>query len=202
MTDSTTNEATQAQGAVACARPALTWRTLAVCATLAATTLLAGCGEEPTADLRPWVSSVLERKGKALEDLPPIRPYVVYKYQSKPIEDPFTPFYQTIIQAAERSVQPEDNGLRPDFDRNQEDLENHPLDSLRMMGTLTKGGEEWGIVRSPDSVIHRVQVGNYMGQNHGRIISVNEEAIDLMEIVPDGQGRWEEREAALALSIQ
>ncbi|MGI9333476.1 MAG: pilus assembly protein PilP [Gammaproteobacteria bacterium] len=176
-------------------------RTLIIGAALGAAALLSGCSGDPTSDLRPFVKSTLAREGRPLKELPPIRPYVVYEYQSAEVEDPFTPFYLTIIQEAERALQPADTGIRPDFDRNKEDLELHPLDSLRMMGTLAKGGEEWGIVRSPDAVIHRVQVGNYLGQNHGRVVGVSDEAIELLEIVPDGQGRWVERDASLALSI-
>ena len=104
MTYSMTQEAKLARGDTASAQPTIARRALTVCVTVAAAMLLSGCGEDPTADLKPWVSSVLERRGKPLEDLPPIRPYVVYKYQSSQIEDPFTPFYQTIIEEAERAI--------------------------------------------------------------------------------------------------
>ena len=71
-----------------------------------------------------------------------------------------------------------------------------------MMGTLELNEELWGIVRSPDGTIHRVQVGNYVGRNHGKIVGISEESIDLNEIIQDGQGGWQERDAALALTQQ
>jgi type IV pilus assembly protein PilP len=71
-----------------------------------------------------------------------------------------------------------------------------------MMGTLELDNELWGIVRSPDGTIHRVQVGNYLGRNHGKVVGISEESIDLNEIIQDGQGGWQERTAALALISQ
>jgi len=159
---------------------------------------LAGCGGGSMADLRDYVAEVKKRKGSAIEELPPIEPYVVYTYQSSDSTDPFAPFFQPPDEEAGPKVACEECP-QPDFDRNREELEGHALDSLRMMGTLEKDDDIWGIVRSPDAIIHRVKVGNYMGKNHGKIINISEEKIELVEIVPDGQGGWIERDAALAL---
>jgi type IV pilus assembly protein PilP len=56
-----------------------------------------------------------------------------------------------------------------------------------------------GLVRDPDGVVHRVHVGNYLGQNYGRIISIGEDRIDLVELVTNGAGGWMERQATIAL---
>jgi type IV pilus assembly protein PilP len=42
--------------------------------------------------------------------------------------------------------------------------------------------------------------GNHLGQNDGRITSVNDAQVAVVEIVPDGMGGYIERQAALALS--
>jgi type IV pilus assembly protein PilP len=39
-----------------------------------------------------------------------------------------------------------------------------------------------------------------MGQNHGQIISINENQIDLVEIIPNGYGGWKENQSQLVLS--
>ncbi len=92
------------------------------------------------------------------------------------------------------------SGIRPDVNRPREALEEYPLDSLRMVGTLEQGGQMWALVRAEDGTIHRVQPGNYVGQNYGRITRITESKIELVEIVPDGLGGWMERPATLALS--
>lgn len=161
---------------------------------------LAGCASGDMSDLEQYVQQVLARKGKRPPPIPPLEPYVVYNYKSSEGRDPFEPFFKeeppppTMAAAA--------SGLQPDMNRNREELEQYTLDSLRMMGTLEQASQLWGIVRSPDGTIHRVQVGNYMGRNHGKIVNISEEGIELQEIVPDNQGAWSERQAALALVEQ
>ena len=168
-------------------------RILAACALLG----LSGCAGEGLGDLESYVAEILDRPGQRPEELPVVEPYVAYAYKSAELLDPFEPFF------VEPPEVPEDqsagSGVSPDFNRNREDLESHPLDALRMMGTLAQEEQVWGIIRSPDGVIHRIQTGNYLGRNHGKIMNIDDESIDLMEIVPDGGGGWTEREAALAL---
>ena len=69
-----------------------------------------------------------------------------------------------------------------------------------MVGTLERQQNSWALVRMSDSTIHRVKPGNFMGQNHGKIVQITESELELTEIVPDGLGGWMERQAALALS--
>ncbi|MGH8597094.1 MAG: pilus assembly protein PilP, partial [Gammaproteobacteria bacterium] len=83
---------------------------------------------------------------------------------------------------------------------NSEELENFELDSLRMVGTLQDSAELWGIVQDNAGTVHRVQVGNYVGRNLGKILNIQEDRIDLREVVKDADGRWEERQATLALA--
>ena len=71
-----------------------------------------------------------------------------------------------------------------------------------MMGTFRMGGnnELWALILAPDGVVHRVQNNNYLGTNHGKIVDITEQRLDLREIVPDGPGRWQERDAFLSLT--
>jgi len=166
---------------------------------VAAALALSGCVEQDMSDLQAYAQEVLSRKGSRIDELPPVEPYEVYSYASSGAVDPFEPFYKEEAPTPEGPLADSGSGIRPDFDRNREELESYSLDSLRMMGTLELGEELWGIVRSPDGTIHRVQAGNYIGRNHGKIISISEESIDLNEIIQDGQGGWQERSASLAL---
>jgi type IV pilus assembly protein PilP len=165
---------------------------------------LAGCGGGSMADLRSYVAEIKTRPGTPIEDLPPIQPYVVYTYPcdgAVECADPFEPFYLEPPRPPDGGdTAISDNGISPDFDRNREELESYPLDSLRMMGTLEKGEQFWAILRDPDAIIHRVEVGNFIGQNNGKITGISEDRLELLEIIPDGRGGWEERHAELALA--
>lgn len=165
---------------------------------LLALLLLAGCSDDMS-DLREFVKETKQRPGGQIEEIPEFEPYESFTYDSTGLRDPFRPSEGFGMSAEELAAEESKSGLAPDTSRPKEPLEQFPLDSLEMVGTLSQGGQEWGLVKSPEGVIHRVQEGNYLGQNYGRITKVAAERIEVLEIVPDGQGDWMEREAALSL---
>ena len=159
---------------------------------------LSACSGNNTEDLHGYVEQVKASQHARIAPLPEFTPYETHLYQALNDRDPFTaPVYS---QPKTAVAQSSNNGLSPDFNRPREPLESEPLDSLRMVGTLGRENISWALVRMSDSTIHRVQPGNYLGQNHGKIIRVTESEVEVSEIVPDGLGGWMERQAALALS--
>ena len=84
--------------------------------------------------------------------------------------------------------------------RNREPLEEFPVDSLRMLGMVTAQEHRYALIKAPDGVVHRVGMGEHMGQNYGEVVRINESEVGLKEIVPDGFGGWVERPAKLALA--
>ena len=90
-------------------------------------------------------------------------------------------------------------GPRPVANRNKEYLEQFPLDTLSMVGTLIRGGQTYGLLQTQDGLVHRVLPGNYIGQNDGRIVSVSDSDIDVEELLPDGLGSFFKRSAAISL---
>lgn len=168
--------------------------------------LMAGCASNDFSDLDQWVQEVLSRPGGRIEPLPEIKPYEAYTYKAaeEGEKDPFQPFYKVREPEVEQVV---DTGLSAEMEReiknrNREELEQFELDSIRMVGTLDDKDENWGIMLDPDGVVHRVKVGNYIGRNIGKIINIFEDRVELREIVKNDQGRWEERQAAIALVEQ
>jgi type IV pilus assembly protein PilP len=159
---------------------------------------LAACSGNNTEDLRSYVEAVKSRQHARIEPLPEFAPFETHLYQASGERDPFTP---PVYSAPKSQVaKTSGGGIAPDFNRAREPLEAEPLDSLRMVGTLERQSNSWALVRMSDSTIHRVKPGNFMGQNHGKIVQITESELELTEIVPDGLGGWMERQAALALS--
>ncbi|HVV97550.1 MAG TPA: pilus assembly protein PilP [Rhodanobacteraceae bacterium] len=152
--------------------------------------VLGGCSQGN--DLRQWVAQEKAKKGAPLEPLPIIKTFETFEYKDQDLRDPFN-------VSAEEQEQSANNGPHPDQDRPREPLEAFPLDGLRMAGTLGLAKSIEGLVRDPDGVVHRVHVGNYLGQNYGRITSISEDHIDLVELVPNGSGGWMEKPATIAL---
>ena len=178
----------------------MTGRTLARFACLTAlTALLAGCGGG-LGDLQQFVQQTRSQPPGRIEPIPEFTPYQNFEYTSHDLRDPFklVDFRRDID--AEAVIEAGATGPRPDLDRVKEPLEDFPLDTLRLKGTIDDvDGVKWGLIFAPDNTVHRVIEGNYMGQNHGRIISVSDQAIELTEIVPDGLGNYIERSTAIAL---
>lgn len=166
--------------------------------------LLTGCVSRDRSDLEEWVAETKSRPGGRIEPLPEIKPYEAYTYKGSKEgkRDPFEAFYQ---KSQERGIENvADTGLTKEMEmeiqnRNREELEQFELDSLKMVGTLQDSEENWGIIKDPDGVVHRIKVGNYMGRNIGKVVNIFEDQIELREIVKNDDGRWEERQAAIAL---
>ncbi len=165
--------------------------------------LASGCKSNDMSELHGYVDDVLARPGGHIEQAPYIKPYEAYTYKSakENQRDPFTPFYIDVNKNKEK--QPK-TGLTADqvievYYRNQEELEEFELDSLRMVGTLTDAIQTWGLVLDPGGAIHKVRSGNYLGRSIGKVTNIHEDSIELREIVQNNQGSWEERKASIAL---
>lgn len=166
-------------------------RMLITCAVLA----LAGC-ERSMQDLHDYVAQVKARAPTPIDPIPQIRQAETFLYVADNRRSPFVPSTasEMITAAAARGT-----GPRPDPNRRREELEGYPLDTLRMVGTMEKQSNYWGLIQTRDSMIHRVAPGNYMGENYGRIVDIDENRISLRELIEDGAGGYLERQASLAL---
>lgn len=160
-----------------------------VCAVLAGL-VAAGCSGGQS-DLQKWIADTKKKPGGRIQALPEVKPYETYVYAAGKLRSPFQP--QGAGGAGQAS-------LRPSSRRNREFLEGFSLDTLRMVGTFKVGGSFYGLVQSKDGLVHKVQPGNYLGQNDGKVTEITGGKISLVEIIPDGLGGYIERPASLALS--
>lgn len=159
---------------------------------------LGACSGNRMTDLETYVAETKSQQRSSIEPLPEFEPFESFIYQAFELRDPFTP--PVFAYTPSRPTQAGSSGITPDFDRPREPLEEYPLDSLRMVGTLEQDQDSWALVLDTEETIHRVQHGNYLGQNHGKIVRVSEFEVELMEIIPDGLGGWMERQASIAIS--
>ncbi len=155
---------------------------------------LAACGGGMD-DLDSYINEIKAKPGGRIDPLPEITPYEVFTYvaDAEGVRSPFVPDSPQI--AATNTLSREIDPERP-----KEFLENFPLDSLSMVGTLNFGEDTYGLIQTPDRLIHRVLPGNYMGQNDGRITEISESEVVLVEIISDGIGGYIERDAAVGLT--
>lgn len=159
--------------------------------------LLSGCfGGSEKADLKEFMQATLNKPRGRIEPIPTFKPYEFFSYGAAGLRSPFEP---PIIENVELKAS-KAGSVKPNLDRRKDFLEKFPLGSLAMMGTMQmQDGVLYALIKDGDGSVVKVQQGQYMGQNHGRITAITEERINLIEIVPDGTGGWIERPRTLAL---
>lgn len=162
---------------------------LATCATLS------GCmGGSDFSDLQAYMDEVRARPKGSIEPLPKFQPYEAFTYSAAALRSPFQPPVKIDIAQQQKGSK----DIKPDETRVRQFLEGFNIETFEMVGTLANGGAVFGLVRGAGGV-HRVKVGDYLGRNYGRIVTVDEAKIEVVEIVPDGEGGWLERPRSITL---
>lgn len=161
---------------------------------------LAACGSSGQEELQQWMTQQRNLTKPKVEPLPEPTKFSPQAYTQEGAIEPFSP--QKLSQALNRDSnnQATSNAalIAPELSRRKEPLEAMPLDAVAMVGSLTKMGQPVALVRV-DNLLYQVRVGNYLGQNYGRITKISETELALREIVQDATGEWIERKAALQL---
>ena len=160
---------------------------------------LGGCsGEGELKDLQTFVEDVNAKPKGTIEPLPEFKPYESFQYSAAGLRAPFSkPVDVKLIKYKDEKAK---HDVKPDFNRPKEYLEGFSIDALKMVGTISlKENDLWALVDDAEGGVHKVQPGNYLGRNHGRVTAVDSGQIDVIEIVPDGHGGWLERPRSLKL---
>jgi type IV pilus assembly protein PilP len=152
---------------------------------------LAGCGGGGMDDLRTFVAeSGRDMQGK-IEPLPEVKVYEPFTYDAFDLPDPFKPRKLTGGGGG--------GGIQPDLSRPKEPLEAFSLETLKMVGMMSKRGVVHAVIKTPDNAVYHVRKGNYVGQNFGLITQISETELTLREIIQDSAGDWSDRISTLIL---
>lgn len=153
---------------------------------------LGGCASsDPTADLQVELERIRSLEGAPIDPPPEFRVFESYVYGSSNIRSPFMP----PVRVADK---PKDivqgRSVTPDFDRPKQPLEDFGVDQLAMVGTIQRpSGPLIALVKDELNVVHQVNIGSYLGRNHGKVLTVADTQIEILELVPDGRESWIER---------
>lgn len=156
---------------------------------------LVSCGSSDEADdLLTFMAQVKAKPGGRIEPIPTFNPYKPFDYNATSLRGPFDePVAETfaVINIPVGTV-------APDPDRPKEFLEQFNIESLQMVGTLEQHGQLWALLDDGQGNVHYVKEGNYVGKNHGLIVTAKETHVQVREIVSSGSG-WVERPRTLEL---
>lgn len=161
----------------------------------AALLVLSACSAEHD-ELQQWMDQQRREVKPNVTPLSPPKKFDPAPYQMAQAVEPFS--NQKLTVALKQEARQPNSLLSAELNRRKEPLEAYPLDSMSMVGSVTKQGKPFALLRV-DNLLYQVKVGDYLGQNYGRITRIAETEIGLREIVQDAAGEWIERPAALQL---
>lgn len=162
---------------------------------LGALLALSGCNTS-IGDLDDYFAEHRSRTPAPIEPIPEVKPYLRYVYP----EHEKDPFDEAMLAPNTGPREVVNNGIEIDTTRVPEFLEGFPLDSLLMVGTVTKDNTLWALIKIPDGAVQSVKPGNYIGQNYGQIMSITDSKISMRETVSNGLGGFQERESSIVLN--
>ncbi len=165
---------------------------------LALTGVLAACGAE-LSELDEWMGQQKREVKPNVAPLAPPKKFDPRPYAAGDAVDPFS--NQKLAVALKRDERAPSSLLASELQRRKEPLEAYPLDTMSMVGSINKQGRPYALLRV-DNLLYHVKVGDYLGQNYGRILRVGETELVLREVVQDAAGEWIERNSSLQLVEQ
>jgi len=157
---------------------------------------LVGCGgERDFSDLDTYLDEVRLESPSPVDAVPTLAPHPVFSYRAALLRGPFS---APASAGEEGWVRGEPRG-EPDRQRPRQYLERFSIEQFEMVGTMVGASGAYALLRGAGAV-HRLKVGDYLGRNEGRVVSVSESRVEVVELVPDGQGAWLERPRSLSLN--
>ncbi|MFT5591990.1 MAG: type IV pilus assembly protein PilP [Oceanicoccus sp.] len=159
---------------------------------------LAACSDSNTSDLQEFIAETTAKPKGRIAPLPEFKPYSAFIYSASALRSPF----ESPVAFEELSNRVDDTVDPPSQVRVKEALERYNLSELSLVGTLSKDvdGKLKALVKTQAGNVHMVEQGQYMGKNHGRIVNVNDNKIEIIEVVPNGSGGWISRPQTLGLN--
>jgi type IV pilus assembly protein PilP len=162
---------------------------------LLAAVLGAGCSADHD-ELQQWMDQQRREVKPNVTPLQPPKKFDPAPYTMAQAVEPFS--NQKLTVALKQEARQPNSLLAAELNRRKEPLEAYPLDSMAMVGSVAKQGQPFALLRV-DNLLYQVKVGDYLGQNYGRITRIAETEVSLREIVQDAAGEWIERPTALQL---
>ncbi len=157
--------------------------------------LTSGCAGEQD-ELQQWMEQQKREVKPSIQPLNAPKKFNPQPYASMDGVEPFST--QKLTVALKQEARQPNSLLSAEINRRKEPLEAYPLDSMSMVGSVVKQGRQYAFLRV-DNLLHNVKLGDYLGQNYGKITKISETDVSLREIVQDAAGEWIERTSVIQL---
>ena len=159
--------------------------------------VLSACADRSFNDLDDFMDEKRALPGGVVQSIPTFEPYEAFAYAAATLRSPF----DRPMNARQLAALSAPTMVHPDEDRTKDYLERFSLDTLAMVGTLQRGSANWSLIKDPEGRIHRIQLGSFLGRDHGRVVEMGDAFVAVTEIVSDGtENGWVERPRTIELT--
>jgi type IV pilus assembly protein PilP len=154
---------------------------------------LFGCASEENQDVKEWMQEQAKDMRGRVPRLPEIKPFPPVAYEAENLLSPFSIGKIVTIDATIDKT-------APDRNRPLQALESFPLEDLKVVGVILSGSKPYALIQTPPpNKPKNVVVGEYIGQNFGKIVAINKDGVTVRETVRDINGVWIEQEKILSV---
>ena len=162
---------------------------------VACVAVLSACAADQD-ELQQWMEQQKREVKPNVEPLSAPKKFNPQPYAALGAVEPFST--QKLTVALKQEARQPNSLLAAEINRRKEPLEAYPVDSMAMVGSVTRNGRPYALLKV-DNLLYQVKAGDYLGQNYGKITKISETDVAFREIVQDAAGEWIERMSALQL---
>ncbi|WP_084605301.1 pilus assembly protein PilP [Psychromonas aquimarina] len=160
---------------------------------------LLSCVEADVNDLSAFVVEAKSKVYPINDKVPALKKIEALEFTQ---EKGRNPFVEPKAEVAAPTKNAPKSCPQPNFKRKKQALEMYSLGNLVMRGTLFMNDELWALVQVSGGEIHKVRPGYYLGLNHGKVLKITKNEIELLELASDRDGCWQERITQITLQSE
>ncbi len=161
--------------------------------------MLAACGEIEQNELEEWMQEQRKLTPSTIASVTAPKVFVSASYEAFAADDPFDELKLKRVLDRLR-VGTNSSAMKPDLSRKRDVLESYPLDAIKMVGFMMQKSKPTAIL-SASGVLFNAVLGEYIGQDFGKIVGITEQEVSFKELVQDASGVWVKRDSKLPLTI-
>ncbi|MEY3995843.1 MAG: hypothetical protein RL344_186 [Pseudomonadota bacterium] len=163
------------------------------------TLTLVACGEVEQNELEEWMQEQRKLTPSTIAPLTAPKTFVSASYEAFAADDPFDELkLKRVLDRLRGSTN--NSTIKPDLSRKRDVLESYPLDAIKMVGFMIQKNKPTAIL-SASGVLFNAVLGEYIGQDFGKIVEITEQEVSFKELIQDASGAWVKRDSKLALTI-
>lgn len=153
--------------------------------------VLVACSGDEGDDLDQYMRDAAKDITPRIKPLPEMKAYSALQYNADGmLVNPFRP----------RKAVSKSDVMQPNMNRPKEPMEAYPLESIKYVGTLSKQGLIYALLKTPDNAVQQVKTGHYVGQDYGLVTQITDSEVILKETVQDElSGDWIERNSSIPI---